>query len=105
FAVDWLGTGRLRVRTEQLTAFLRGYNEIRPLDAAERALLPDIFPLVHIAYELSEMDYFLTIPPRRQVSAARIAYRKHFLGRSVWAASAEGNAFTTMLRGLSIECC
>ncbi len=105
FAVDWLATDGYRVRTEQLIAFLRGYNEIRPLDAAERALLPDIFPLVHIAYELSEMDYFLTIPPRRRVRAARIAYRNYFLGRSVWAASAEGNAFTTMLRGLSIECC
>ena len=105
FAVDWLAADGYRVRTEQLIAFAHGYNEIRPLDAAEWALLPDIFPLVHIAYELSEMDYFLTIPPRRQVRAARIAYRNYFLGRSVWAASAEGNAFTTMLRGLSIECC
>ncbi len=105
FAVDWLAAGSKRVRTDQLAAFLRGYGEIRPLGAAERALLPDIFPLVHIAYELSEMDYFLTIPPRRQVRGARIAYRNYLLGRSVWAASAEGKAFTTMLRGLSAECC
>ncbi|MEU6564635.1 phosphotransferase enzyme family protein [Nocardia nova] len=105
FAVDWLGTGARRVHTKQLIAFLRGYNEIRSLDAIERDLLPDIFPLVHIAYELSEIDYFLTIPPRREVRAAGIAYRNYLLGRSVWAASSEGNAFTTMLRGLSVDCC
>ncbi|WP_227979905.1 phosphotransferase enzyme family protein [Nocardia spumae] len=105
FAVDWLAPVPHPVRADQLRAFLRGYNGIRPLEATERELLPDLFPLVHVAYELSEMDYFLTIPPRRQVRRARIAYRNYFLGRSAWAASAEGKAFTTMLRRLTAECC
>ncbi|MFI7193446.1 phosphotransferase enzyme family protein [Nocardia nova] len=108
FAVDWLSIaagGPARVQAGQLAAFLRGYCEIRPLHRVEREVLPDLFPLVHIVYELSEIDYFLTIPPRRQVRNARIAYRNYFLGRSVWAASAEGKAFTTMLRRLAAECC
>ncbi|MGW5516065.1 phosphotransferase enzyme family protein [Nocardia africana] len=108
FAIDWLSIaagGPAHVRTGQLAAFLRGYGEIRPLHRMEREVLPGLFPLVHIVYELSEIDYFLTIPPRRQVRNARIAYRNYFLGRSVWAASAEGKAFTTMLRRLSAECC
>ncbi|MCC3317141.1 phosphotransferase enzyme family protein [Nocardia africana] len=108
FAIDWLSIaadGPAHVQTGQLAAFLRGYGEIRPLHPMEREVLPDLFPLVHIVYELSEIDYFLTIPPRRQVRNARIAYRNYFLGRSVWAASAEGKAFTTMLRRLSAECC
>ncbi len=108
FAIDWLSVaagGPARVQAAQLAAFLRGYGEIRPLHRVEREVLPDLFPLVHIVYELSEIDYFLTIPPRRQVRNARIAYRNYFLGRSVWAASAEGKAFTTMLRRLTAECC
>ncbi|WP_157163469.1 phosphotransferase enzyme family protein [Nocardia aobensis] len=108
FAIDWLSVaagGPARVQAAQLAAFLRGYGEIRPLHRVERDVLPDLFPLVHIVYELSEIDYFLTIPPRRQVRNARIAYRNYFLGRSVWAASAEGKAFTTMLRRLTAECC
>lgn len=108
FAVDWLSIaagGPARVQAGQLGAFLRGYCEIRPLHRVEREVLPDLFPRVHIVYELSEIDYFLTIPPRRQVRNARIAYRNYFLGRSVWAASAEGKAFTTMLRRLTAECC
>nr|WP_039780652.1 phosphotransferase [Nocardia cerradoensis] len=108
FAIDWLSIaagGPARVQAAQLAAFLRGYGEIRPLHREERDVLPDLFPLVHIVYELSEIDYFLTIPPRRQVRDARIAYRNYFLGRSVWAASAEGKAFTTMLRRLAAECC
>lgn len=108
FAIDWLSIaqgGPARIRTGQLAAFLRAYCAVRPLDPVEREVLPELFPLVHITYELSEIDYFLTIPPRRQVRNARIAYRNYFLGRSVWAASAEGKAFTTMLRGLSAECC
>ena len=107
FALDWLapaGTGVV-VHTDQLSAFLRGYCAIRPLDARERDVLPELFPLVHIAYELSEIDYFLTIPPSRRVRDARIAYRNYFLGRSEWAASAEGKAFTTTLRRLTTECC
>ncbi|MFF0495281.1 phosphotransferase enzyme family protein [Nocardia aobensis] len=108
FAIDWLSVaagGPARVQAAQLAAFLRGYGGIRPLHRVERDVLPDLFPLVHIVYELSEIDYFLTIPPRRQVRNARIAYRNYFLGRSVWAASAEGKAFTTMLRRLTAECC
>ncbi|MQY19728.1 phosphotransferase enzyme family protein [Nocardia macrotermitis] len=95
FAIDWLAPGRgepVRVHTAQLAAFLRAYREIRPLTARERAALPEILPLVHIHYELSEIDYFRSVLPRPNRENAEIAYRSYFLGHLQWAASAPGRA-------------
>ncbi|MGF6888770.1 Ser/Thr protein kinase RdoA (MazF antagonist) [Nocardia sp. GAS34] len=101
FAVDWIGlrdTGVARIHTDQLAAFLRGYAEIRPLALRERAVLPEIFPLAHVHYQLSEIDYFLSVLPRPGAGNADIAYRHYFLGHLRWAESERGREFLDLLR-------
>jgi Ser/Thr protein kinase RdoA (MazF antagonist) len=104
FAIDWIGlrdgTG-FRIHADQLAAFLRGYRELRPLASRERAVLPEIFPLVHVHYELSEIDYFLSVLPEPNRGNAEIAYRSYLLGHLHWAESSGGQAFRDLLRRLS----
>ncbi|MFI5778066.1 phosphotransferase enzyme family protein [Nocardia sp. NPDC051570] len=100
FAVDWIALrdgGPAGVRADQLAAFLRAYREIRPLSPAERRALPQLFPLAHIAYELSEIDYFLAVVPRPNRENAEIAYRDYLVGHLHWAGSAAGRDFLALL--------
>jgi len=104
FAVDWIAlrdTGAARIHTAQLVAFLRGYCAIRPLTPRERAVLPDVLPLVPVHYELSEIDYFLSVLPRPNLENAEIAYRSYFLGHLRWAASAQGKSFRDLIYRIS----
>ncbi|WP_067892957.1 phosphotransferase enzyme family protein [Nocardia vaccinii] len=104
FAIDWLAPRRgepVRIRTEQLAAFLRAYREVRPLSERECAALPEVFPLVHIHYELSEIDYFLSVLIQPNRENAEIAYRSYFLGHLQWSASAQGREFRALLSELS----
>ncbi len=104
FAIDWLAPCRdepVRVHTGQLAAFLHAYREVRPLSERERAALPELFPLVHIHYELSEIDYFLSVLTRPNRENAEIAYRSYFLGHLRWSASAQGREFRALLGELS----
>ncbi|GAB2690236.1 phosphotransferase enzyme family protein [Nocardia thraciensis] len=106
FAVDWLslrGGGPAHIHADQLAAFLRAYRESRPLTAAERRALPALFPLVHVDYELSEIDYFLTVLPRPNHENAEIAYREYLLGHVRWAGSAAGRDFLDLLSYLCAE--
>ncbi|MFF0491490.1 phosphotransferase enzyme family protein [Nocardia sp. NPDC004068] len=104
FAVDWLALpagGPARVRADQLAAFLAAYRETRPLTPGERDALPKLFPLCHVAYELSEIDYFLSVLPRPNHENAEIAYRRHLSDRLRWAASPDGRAFTRRIERLT----
>ncbi|MEU4600782.1 phosphotransferase [Nocardia sp. NPDC023988] len=101
-AVDWISLrdgGPANVRTDQITALFEGYHSVRPLSQAESRLLPDLLPLAHIGYELSEIDYFLTIPqdPRN----AEIAYHDWLLGHLRWYETPEGHDLRTLLHDLS----
>lgn len=101
FAVDWIAlrdTGAARIHADQLAAFLRGYCDIRPLTSRERAALPEIFPLAQVHYQLSEIDYFLSVLPRPNIENAEIAYRSYFLGHLRWMKSADGRALCDLLR-------
>lgn len=103
FAVDWLAlrAGRpARIHTDQLAAFLAAYREVRPLDAAERRALPALFPLVHVEYELSEIDYFLTVLPEPNRENAEVAYRDYLFGHTRWAFTPAGRDFTELLSHL-----
>nr|WP_040750590.1 phosphotransferase [Nocardia transvalensis] len=103
FAVDWLSLragGPARVPVDQLTAFLDAYRAARPLSDAEREALPALFPLVHVVYELSEIEYFLTVLPRPNHENADIAYRDHLLGHLRWAGSGAGREFLGLLSAL-----
>ncbi|MGW5923097.1 phosphotransferase enzyme family protein [Nocardia fluminea] len=103
-AVDWVSLrdgGPAHVRTDQISALIQGYRAARPLSPAEQNLLPDLLPLVHVGYELSEIDYFLTIAddPRN----AEIAYHDWLLGHLHWYETAEGRELRDVIRDLSVR--
>ncbi|MEV0063078.1 phosphotransferase [Nocardia sp. NPDC050718] len=98
-AVDWVSLrdgGPAHVRAEQVRALLEGYRSERPLAAAEQVLLADLLPLVHLGYELSEIDYFLSVAaePRN----AEIAYRDWLLGHLSWFQTSDGRALRALVR-------
>ncbi|MGW6625483.1 phosphotransferase enzyme family protein [Nocardia sp. NPDC055002] len=102
-AVDWISLrdgGPAHVRADQVTALIQGYRSERTLSAAERNLLPSLLPLAHIGYELSEIDYFLTIAddPRN----AEIAYQDWLLGHLRWYQTAEGHDLRDVIRDASL---
>ncbi|MFC9664835.1 phosphotransferase enzyme family protein [Nocardia sp. NPDC127606] len=101
-AIDWVSLrdgGPAHVRADQIAALIQGYRSERTLSAAERNLLPSLLPLVHIGYELSEIDYFLTIAddPRN----ADIAYHDWLLGHLCWYETAEGLDLRLLIRDVS----
>ncbi|WP_162256238.1 phosphotransferase enzyme family protein [Nocardia sp. Root136] len=103
-AVDWVSLregGPAHVRADQIAALIQGYRSVRPLTAAEQNLLPDLLPLVHIGYELSEIDYFLTVAhdPRN----AEIAYHDWLLGHLRWYEADEGRELRDAIRDLSLR--
>ena len=106
FAVDWLSIrdgGPANIQHSQLRRFLRAYRARRP--EAELTALPALFPLAHAEYELSEIDYFLSVVPEGSEKNAEIAYRDWFLGHTQWALcrsksrAEEGQAFLGLLGG------
>ncbi len=100
FAIDWIGLrdgGPARVAGDQLAAFLRAYLEVRPLTVAERRALPRLFPLAHIGYELSEIDYFLAVLPKPNRDNAELAYRDYLVGHLHWAGSAAGRDLLALI--------
>ncbi|MFL6112936.1 MAG: phosphotransferase enzyme family protein, partial [Catenulispora sp.] len=102
FAVDWLSIrdgGPAHIQHSQLRRFLSAYRARRPEAARELAALPLLFPLAHAEYELSEIDYFLSVVPSGSEKNAEIAYRDWFLGHAEWAESEEGLALLGLLRG------
>ncbi|MCU1646568.1 MAG: hypothetical protein JWN03_6843 [Nocardia sp.] len=99
-AVDWISLrngGPARIQVEQVDAFLNGYESIRPLTSTESRALPDLLPLVHAEYELSEIDYFLSVIPGSNPANAEIAYNHYFLGHTAWWSTA-GEPLLTHLR-------
>ncbi|MFC4127416.1 phosphotransferase enzyme family protein [Nocardia rhizosphaerae] len=101
-AVDWVSLrngGAPDVREDQIRALIEGYRSVRPLPPAERRLLPDLLPLVHLGYELSEIDYFLTVA--RQPRNAEIAYRDWLLGHLDWFRTAAGQHMRGFVRDVA----
>ncbi len=101
-AIDWVSLrdgGPAHVRADQIAALIHGYQSVRPLSAAEQNLLPDLLPLVHIGYELSEIDYFLTVA--QDARNAEIAYHDWLLGHLRWYETAEGRDLRDLIRDVS----
>ncbi|MFE9787848.1 phosphotransferase enzyme family protein [Nocardia salmonicida] len=102
-AIDWVSLregGPAHVRADQIAALIQGYRSVRPLSAAEQNLLPDLLPLVHIGYELSEIDYFLTVA--QDARNAEIAYQDWLLGHLRWYEAREGRELRDAIRDLSL---
>ena len=59
----------------------------------------------HAEYELSEIDYFLSVVPGGSEKNAEVAYRDWFLGHTKWSlcrtksGAEEGQAFLGLLGG------
>ncbi|WP_157574510.1 phosphotransferase enzyme family protein [Nocardia jejuensis] len=99
-AVDWISLregGPANIGFDQVEGLLRGYESLRPLTPAEALALPDLLPLVHAEYELSEIDYFLGVLPCGNPVNADIAYHRYFLGHTRWWAG-DGTALRDRLR-------
>lgn len=97
--VDWVSIrdgGPAHIREDQLRALIQGYRSVRPLSGAEQRLLADLLALVHIGYELSEIDYFLSLAgvPRN----AEIAYQDWLLGHLAWFRTRAGRELLALVR-------
>lgn len=98
-AVDWVSLrdgGPAHVREDQVRALIAGYLSVRPLARAEQSALADLLPLVHLGYELSEIDYFLAVAD--QPRNADIAYRDWLLGHLTWFRTPTGRSLCSLVR-------
>ncbi|WP_225825685.1 phosphotransferase enzyme family protein [Streptomyces naphthomycinicus] len=93
-AVQWLEPG-FPVRTADALALLDGYRSVRPLSPAESAALPELLPLVHAEFALSEMGYFHGVT--RSPENTRLAYA-YYVGHAEWFTGARGRGLLDRLR-------
>jgi len=102
--VQWLDLpgGTVRVQLDHLDALLAGYTSVRPLTAAETAALPELLPLVHAEFALSELDYFHGVIG--SADSSRLAY-DYYLGHAEWFTTPDGQALLEHLRRQSAVRC
>lgn len=103
-AVEWLeleDRGAAAVHTEAVVALIDGYQEVRPLSAAERAALPELLPLSHTDFALSEIDYFGELDAARGIpdsgERAELAYR-YLVDHTAWFVTPPGEALLDRIR-------
>jgi Ser/Thr protein kinase RdoA (MazF antagonist) len=97
-AVEWVDLpekGRAAVHADAACALIEGYEEVRPLTDAERAALPDLLPLCHTDFALSELDYFAGIT--HSAENADLAYR-YLVDHAAWFTTAAGDALLCRIR-------
>lgn len=97
--VAWLDlaeTGHAAADTEAIGALLDGYESVRPLSRDEAAALPEVLPVVHLEYALSEIEYFADVVAAPGL--AGLAYDGYLVGHTRWFEGAEGSAVTEYLR-------
>jgi Ser/Thr protein kinase RdoA (MazF antagonist) len=98
-AVSWLDladAGRAEADLEAIDAFLDGYESVRPLSAAEAVALPEVFPVVHVEYALSEVEYFAHVVS--SAANADLAYDGYLLGHAAWFGTPDGAVVLDHLR-------
>jgi Ser/Thr protein kinase RdoA (MazF antagonist) len=67
---------------DHLWSMIEGYEELRPLSAAERAALAPMLALCHAEFALSETDYFLSVLHSRE--KAFMACEGYLLSHARW---------------------
>jgi len=98
-AVAWLDladSGHAGVDLPAVDALLDGYHAVRPLAAAEAAALPEVLPVAHVEYALSEVEYFASV--LRSPELADLAYDSYLLDHARWFASPAGEVLLAHLR-------
>ena len=97
--VSWLDLsdlGRAEADLDAIDALLDGYESVRPLTPAEAAALPEVFPVVHVEYALSEVEYFAHVVS--SPANADLAYDGYLLGHAAWFETSDGAAALDHLR-------
>jgi Ser/Thr protein kinase RdoA (MazF antagonist) len=87
--VEWLvlvndpaNPGSVPVHMDHLWSMIEGYEDLRPLSAAERAALAPMLALCHAEFALSEADYFLSVLHSRE--KAFMACEGYLLSHAQW---------------------
>jgi Ser/Thr protein kinase RdoA (MazF antagonist) len=97
--VAWLDlaeSGRAAADTDAMDALLDGYESVRPLSPGEAAALPEVLPVVHLEYALSEIEYFAGVVG--SPGLADLAYDGYLVGHTRWFEGPDGSAVTDHLR-------
>ena len=97
--VSWLDladAGRAEADLDTIDAFLDGYESVRPLSAAEAVTLPEVLPVVHVEYALSEVEYFAHVVS--SAANADLAYDGYLLGHAAWFGTPDGTTVLDHLR-------
>ena len=97
--IGWLDlaeTGQAGVDTGAVDTLLDGYQAVRPLSPAEARALPEVLPVVHFEYALSEVEYFADVVA--SPGLADLAYDAYLIGHTRWFASPDGAAMLGHLR-------
>ena len=95
--LDLAESGAAGVDLGAADALLGGYAETRPLSPAEARALPEVLPVVHLEYALSEIEYFADVVA--SPALADLAYDTYLIGHTRWFAGPDGAAFLDHLRG------
>jgi len=90
------GAGRAEADLDAIDALLDGYESVRPLSPAEAVALPEVFPVVHVEYALSEIEYFAEVVS--SAANADLAYDGYLLGHAAWFDTPDGAAVLDHLR-------
>jgi len=97
--VNWLDlteSGRATADLAAVDALLDGYQRVRPLSPDEAAALPAVFPVVHVEYALSEVEYFADVV--NSPSNADLAYDGYLIGHARWFDGPDGSRVLDHLR-------
>jgi Ser/Thr protein kinase RdoA (MazF antagonist) len=95
--IRWLELPHPEISESTSTAaLLAGYEDVTHLTAAEVALLPDLLPVIHLDFALSEVDYFAGIlaDPNR----GTVAWRDYAVGHANWFTTEQGRTFQHLVR-------
>ena len=94
--LDLAESGRADVDLDAVDALLDGYQTLRPLGPAEARALPEVLPVVHLEYALSEVEYFADVVA--SPGLADLAYDTYLIGHTRWFAGPDGAAVLDHLR-------
>ena len=94
--LDLAESGRAGVDTGAVDALLDGYQTVRPLGPGETAALPEVLPVVHLEYALSEIEYFADVVA--SPGLADLAYDTYLIGHTRWFRGPDGAALLGHLR-------
>lgn len=92
--ISWLDSEPV-VRLDLVDAIVAGWHAVRPLTPAEVAALPDVLPLVHVEFALSETAYFAGVTG--SPGNVRLAYDGYLLGHAAWFDQPAGRALRAHL--------